>query len=78
MPRLLNNWLKELLRKLNLCILNAVGKKPERKDALAMPVMAGSRYRRQLEKGDAGMGLSSPDLKDTDFKVFDTSVSETG
>ena len=49
-----------------------------RKDALAMPVMAGSRYGRQLEKRDAGMGLSSPDLKDTDFKVFNTSVSETG
>ena len=49
-----------------------------RKDVLIMSVMAGSRYGRQLEKRDAGMGLSSPDLKDTDFKVFNTSVSETG
>ena len=35
-----------------------------RKDVLIMSVMAGSRYGRQLEKRDAGMGSSSHDLKD--------------
>ena len=46
-----------------------------RKDALTMSVMAESRYRRQSEKRDAGMGSGSHDLKDTDFKMFDTSIS---
>ena len=47
------------------------------KDALTMSVMAGSRYGRQSEKRDAGIGPSSHDLKDIDFKVFDTSISVT-
>ena len=48
------------------------------KDVLTMSVMAGSRYGGQSEKRDAGMGSISHDLKDIDFKVFDTSISETG
>ena len=64
-----------------MCIrdsLNAVGKEPVRNDVLIMSMMAGSRYGRQSEKRDAGIGPSSHDLKDIDFKVFDTSISETG
>ena len=49
-----------------------------RNDVLTMSVMAASRYGRQSEKRDAGMGSGSHDLKDIDFKVFDTSISETG
>ena len=59
-------------------VLNAVGKEPVRKDVLTMSVIVGSRYGRQSEKGDTGMVSSSRDLKDIDFKVFDTSISETG
>ena len=65
-------------REQTIAVLNAVGYEPVRKDVLIMSVMAGSRYGRQSEKRDAGMGSSSHDLKDIDFKVFDTSISETG
>ena len=53
-------------------------KEPTRKDTLTMTVMAGNRYGRQSEKRDARMGSSSRDLKDIDFKVSDTSISQTG
>ena len=66
-------------RERTIAVLNAVGKEPLHKDALTVSVMAGSRYGiRQSEKRDAGMGSSSHDLKDTDFKMFDTCISETG
>ena len=61
-----------------IAVLNAVGKEPVRSDVLTMSVMAGSRYGSQSEKRDAGMGSSSHDLKDIDFKMFGTSISETG
>ena len=53
-------------------------KEPARKAALTMSAMTGNRYGRQSEKRDAGMGSSSRDLKDIAFKVFDTSISQTG
>ena len=57
-------WVKVVLffwRGRTLAILKAVGKEPVHKDALTMSVMAGSRYGRQSEKRDAGMGSSSHD-----------------
>ena len=53
-----------------IAVLNAVGKEPVRKDVLIMSMIAGSRYERQSEKRDAGIGSSSHDLKDIDFSVW--------
>ena len=54
-------WVKVVVvfcRGRTIAVLKAVGKEPVHKDALTMSVMAGSRYGRQSEKRDAGMGSS--------------------
>ena len=54
-------------------------KEPVCKDALTMSMMAESRYIQKTVPKKRDAGMSPPhDLKDIDFKVLETSISETG